>query len=404
MKRIAQYLLAFCAKRIIKKFKPIIIGITGSVGKTTTKDCIAHILESEYSVLQTYKNANNEFGLPLSILELKASNTKSGWIDVIKQAFKKAYTLDTYYEVLVLEMGMSEPGNLAYLHTIVQPHIAIVTNVESVHMQYFKNQDELAYEKATIIRKLRSGGSAFVNYDNEYTRKMITMHPTSTKIYTFGFDKKADIYATEVKNTELGLKAVIHEGEKKYPIHAPHLLGKHCMYSLLVAWGVARRLNISEQDIMKGIKTFKGPEGRMNLVEGINHSWIIDSSYNAEPSSMRAALSTLKDIPQGERRIAILGDMLELGSQEKDLHQELGRFVSDLRLDLVCFVGPRMKYAYESFQKQPVTYTRSALYFENSEKAAENLPQKIKEGDLLLIKGSNGMKMDTILQVLSRKR
>ena len=401
MRTIVQYILAFCARKILKKFKPIIIGVTGSVGKTTARLCIAHVLKDKYKILQNIDNYNTEFGLPLSILGLRASKTKWGWINVLKEALKKAFKTTQYYEMLILEMGVDKPGDLKILTDIARPDISVVTNVENVHLQFFRSQDELAHEKATIIRELKKDGISFVNFDNDLTKNMKSISRTAD-IYTFGFDKKADIYASDVQNTVLGLKGIIHDKDLKETVHLPYMIGKHSMYNVLVAWGIATKLGIDKNDIIKSLKTFKGPQGRMNLIEGINHSIIIDSSYNAEPASMQTAIKTLKDLPQGKRRIAIIGDMLELGMKEKELHEDIGKFALKSRLDLLCFVGPRMKFAYDYINKQSKEYTRGVLYFKDSIEAAEALPKKIKKDDLILIKGSNGVKMNRILDVIKK--
>jgi UDP-N-acetylmuramoyl-tripeptide--D-alanyl-D-alanine ligase len=387
---------------MVTRFRPKIIAITGSVGKTTTKHAIAHVLKRRFSVLQTFGNYNTEFGLPLSILELKAPSNKSiaSWWNLIISAFKKAYSATEYYEVLVLEMGADKPGDIALLMNIVEPDISVVTNVGTVHLQNYRTQDELAYEKATILRMAPLNTIGFVNYDNNYTRNMQDIAESPESIKSFGLSHHADIYAKDIKMDLLGLKSTICYGAKSFELHCPHILGKHNIYSLLVACGVALEMNMEHKEIMTSLRTFQLPNRRMSLVVGKKNTRIIDSTYNAEPQSMKAALETLRDMPFQSRKIAVIGDMLELGNGERILHEEIGQFAHTCKFDLVCFVGPRMKWAFDQCNAKTNEFRRSTMYYEDSTIAAHDLIKKIKPEDIILIKGSNSMDMIRIVDEL----
>lgn len=396
------HILIFCARRLVGRFQPKIIGITGSVGKTTTKQAIAHVLKRRFSVLHTFGNYNTEFGLPLSILELKAPSNKSviAWWQLIKAAFKKAFLAKEFYEILVLEMGAEKPGDIALLMNIVQPDISVVTNVGTVHLQNYRTQDELAYEKGTILRMAPSNNIGFINYDDAYTRNMQDVAYAPEDVKSFGLSHHADIYAKDIVMDMLGLKATICYGAQSFLVHCPHLLGKHNIYSLLVACGVALQFNMEHEEIITSLRTFQLPNRRMNLVVGKKNTRIIDSTYNAEPQSMKAALETLRDMPFHSRKIAVIADMLELGNGERMLHEEIGQFAHKCKFDLVCFVGPRMKWAFDQCNAKTNEFRRSTMHYDDSIAAANDLIKKIKPSDIILVKGSNSMGMIRIVDEL----
>ena len=404
MKYIVQYILGYCARSVLRRYKPIIIAITGSVGKTTTRSCIAHVLKAKYSVGETFANYNSEFGVPLSILGLQRGSTAKQWFSIVCEAFVIAYGKKRkYFQVMVLEMGADKPGDIAYLMKIVRPHIAVVTNVENAHLHAYKNHDALAYEKSTLIRHLSPQAVGFVNYDNRYTKDMLDIYTQAQAVYSFGYDRSADIHASHVRYTTLGLQAYIHEGEKQYAIHAPYLVGKHSIYPVLVSWGIAQLLEIKPDTIMKQYKTYTPPERRMSLLEGKHHTTLIDSSYNAEPASMKVAFQTLHDMDQPSRKIAIIGDMLELGEHSREFHALLGEELQQYRFDLVCFVGEHMNEAYQAYTKKDVSYVRNALYFSSVEDLNAVILKKIKSSDTILVKGSFGMNMRSAIDILKKE-
>ncbi len=403
MKYIVRYILKILAQRLLKKHNPKIVAITGSVGKTTTKDAIFHVLDNseDLKVLRNTGNFNNEFGLPLTILEQKPGKNTIDWIVVVLKSIWKLITSKDYYDILVLEMASDGPGNIVYLCQIAQPDIAIVMNVERVHLLNFKSLDELAHEKSTLIHMSRKDGMVIVNYDNFYTKNMIKI-AGDRKVYTFGIDKEADIRAGGAKDTKQGLNFNVIYREDTTVIKMPHVIGKHNVYTILPIFPVADFFGIDMKKTSKSLQTFHLPQGRMNLVEGQNKSYIIDSTYNAEPSSMKAAIHTLKDFPEGKRRIAVVGDMLELGYLEEKSHREIGRLLMEARIDLVFFVGPKMKWAMDEMENHARDYARMLFHFKDSFVAAREIALKIKEEDIVLVKGSRGMMMERVVHRLRK--
>jgi len=403
MKKIIELILKILAKKLIKKFSPKVVGITGSVGKTTTRSCIAHVLKYKYKVLESIKNYNSEIGLPLSILELEAPTKKKDWIPLLKKAFQKAFFTEEYYEILVLEMGSDKPGDLTYLTSIVRPDVAIVTNVGHVHLENYNSRDELAFEKSTLIRKLKPKGVACLNYDDDYTRQMENVTHNDNIVIKFGFDKNADFYISNINQNKNGITANLHTYKNTFQIEAPALIGKHSLYAVLASWVVAKKFHIPIYQILAGLKTFKAPGSRLEIIPGENHMTLIDSSYNAEPSSVKAAIKTLKKMETKYRKIAILGDMMELGKEEENAHKDIGIFASQSRLDLVCFIGKRMKVAYEAFENESSKYHKGAVFYEDIQEATLKIQKKLKKGDYILIKGSRSMEMEKIVEEMREK-
>jgi UDP-N-acetylmuramoyl-tripeptide--D-alanyl-D-alanine ligase len=215
-------------------------------------------------------------------------------------------------------------------------------------------------------------------------------------------DKNADVQAHDPRDTKTGLTFKVKFEDKDMAVKMPHVIGKHNVYTILPVFPICKFFGISIENISKSLKSFKLPAGRMGLLQGINDSFVIDSSYNAEPSSMKAAISTLKDFPEGKRRIAIVGDMLELGLLEESSHREIGRYLRESMIDLVFFVGPKMKWAMDEMNSSVRDFRRVSFHFSDSFDAAKNIAQKIKKEDVILVKGSRGMLMERVVRRLSK--
>ncbi len=374
MKKLIEKILKILAQRIIKKFNPKIIGITWSVGKTTMRECIAHVLNWKYTVLKSLKNYNTEIWVPLSILELEAGGNILNWGLVIIKAFKKAFFSKKYYEIIVLEMWADKPWDLNYLTSIIKPNISVITNVEFVHIENYKNREEIAKEKWILALNTKNNGIVYLNNDNEFTKKMNINK--NCKLITFW--RNADI-SFQFQNKIIQIWDEI--------FNTKDIDGEYLMYSLSVATSIGLELGMNKNEIEEKLQSFKSPEKRMEILELENWINVIDSSYNAEPASMKAAIDVLNNMKTNGKKIAFLGDMLELWKYEKTLHEEISQYIENLNIKII-FVGEKMKYAHN--------LNSQSLYFKTSEEASENLP-KINSGDIVLVKWSNSMKMNKII-------
>ena len=403
MKYIVRFILKKLAKKLLKKHNPKVVAVTGSVGKTTTKDAIYHVLNSceDLKIITNAGNYNNEFGIPLTIFQERPARGAFAWIALVLRCVKKVVFLKEYADVLVLEMAADSPGDIVYLARIAQPDIALVTNVERVHLHHYSSIDELAHEKSTLIHMCKKDGIVLVNYDNKHTRKMMQIVGNRT-LYTFGLDREAEVKAFDIENTTLGLKFKVSYNDEVTAIKMPHVIGKHNAYTIMPIFPIAKHFGISAKEVSNALKTFKLPRGRMDLVAGTNDSYLIDSTYNAEPASMKAAITTLKDFPEGKRRVAVVGDMLELGPLEEKSHREIGQYLKESRIDLIFFVGPKMKWAVDELESSRRDYARMFFHFKDSFEAAKEIALKIKKDDVVLVKGSRGMMMERVIHRLSK--
>lgn len=339
-----------------------VIGITGSNGKTTTKELIASILGTGYRVLKNTGNLNNHIGLPLSLTRIRNAD-----------------------EIVVLEMGASGPGEIKELCDIAVPNYGVLTNISQSHLEGFKDLETIRKTKLELLDYI---SIAVVNADDPFMMEGVRVSGFKGWLIRYGIKNSAEIYATDIRLHEKGSIFNLHTGENKSIEVHPKISGMFNIYNLLAAASVGYLFNIDLLNIKDAIDSFTGVPMRLEFKE-LNGIKIISDVYNANPASMEEAIKELVRIKKG-RIIAVLGDMLELGSYGEEAHRRLGRLMSELPIDIFIAAGPLMTFAASEF-KGSVYKLQSAV------EAGRLLRDISKKGDTVLIKGSRGMNMERVL-------
>jgi UDP-N-acetylmuramoyl-tripeptide--D-alanyl-D-alanine ligase len=346
----------------IKRGIPV-VAVTGSNGKTTTKELTAAILSTQYRILKNTGNLNNHIGLPLSLTKISDED-----------------------QIIVLEMGASAPGEIRELCAVAVPNYGVLTNIGPAHLERFRDIETV---RSTKLELLETVGVAVVNADDHFLMEGIQRSGFTGIVMRYGIESSSDIRATDIMLYEQGSAFHIHFGENHSVAVGARIAGMFNIYNILAAASIGYLFGIDPVNIKRAIESFTGVPMRMEFRE-LNGVKIISDVYNANPASMEAALRELTRIRKG-RSIAVLGDMLELGSYEEEAHKELGRFISGLSIDIFIAVGQRMALAASEF--------RGSIYKLNSAEEAGKLLRSVWEtGDTVLIKGSRGMRMERVLE------
>jgi len=350
----------------------IVIGITGSVGKSSTKDFIASVLGSQMKTLKNQGNLNNEIGLPLTLLSLNET-----------------------YKVAVLEMGFYVPGEIRFLCNIAQPQVGIVTNIGTVHAERAGSIEAIALGKAELVESLPASpdGLAILNYDDPFVKNMAAL--TEARVFYYGLDPEADLWADEVESRGLdGIRCRMHyQGESLY-VTAP-LIGRHSVYTMLRAAAVALNLGMDWGSIFDAFKDDR-VQLRIVTVRTKSGAILIDDTYNASPDSTMAALNLLDDL--SGRKVAVLGDMLELGRYEEAGHNKIGMRASEVA-DEIVLVGMRSLMTRDAAVENGFP-ADMVHWFSDHHGATAYLLETLKSGDIALVKGSHSMHMERIVSAL----
>ena len=357
-----------------RKYNTPVVALTGSNGKTTTKEMIAACLETTFPILKTKGNLNNLIGVPLTLL-----------------------TLTERERVVVLEMGMNVPGEIRRLTEITEPDVGLITNIQTVHLEGMGSLERLKEEKGELYRRMRRDGTILVNQDDARVVDLASDYP-GQKI-TLGIEHPADVMAKEVRlNGAEGTSfTLILEGEV-VEIHLP-LLGRHFIPNVLSAMAVACLFGVEVKEAKKALENFQPFPMRMEVVPLKGGKTVINDAYNANPYSMEFALETLVEVKGKGRTIAVLGDMLELGNFTKEAHQRIGQKVSQLSIDFLLAMGEEAPVVVESAIRYGFPMERARVVESHSE-ALSILRQIIQNGDWILVKGSRRMAMEKIVEGL----
>ena len=340
-----------------------LIGITGSVGKTTTKEMIALALESSLNIHKTLGNANSQIGLPRTVLAIEKEN-----------------------QAAVLEMGMSMPGEMGRLADTARPNIAVITNIGVSHIEFHGTKENIMKEKLHIADFVTENGAILVNGDDELLNKL-----QGENIFTFGVNENCNYRAIDIKEENDDTSFICVYENKNIPVIIP-TLGIHNVRNALVSIAVAHKLGIDTEKAAKALSLYKAPDMRQQI-KNFGDITVIDDSYNASPDSVKASLDILKSFKG--RKIAILADMLELGDYSPIGHKEVGAYAKEKGIDLLYCFGNEAKFIYEGFAD-----SENSRYFENIDEINSIIGNLIKEGDTILIKGSRGMHTDLIVKKL----
>ncbi len=403
MKKLLEQLLANKARSFLAKHHPIVIGVTGSVGKTSTRQTIATILSAKYSVVSSKENYNNELGLPLSILGAKSQGKNLfGWLGVLLSSPKKSA------DVYVLEYGIDHPGDMDHLVSIAVPSIAVMTALSPVHVEFFSSMDQLGEEKAKLLSSVPADGLVVLNADD--VRVVGLGSHASAPVITYGFSETSNVraldYSIETRSdfsfepgeqfSEVRSNVQMH-GESVV-ITLINQLGKSAVSSVLAAVTVAKHLGLSTEEILSRLDHLKQEPGRMNPIPGIKGSLIIDSTYNAAPASMMSALSILSEFEPVEsaRRIAVLGHMAELGAQSEQEHRMVGMRAAEV-CDRLITVGEMAHHIRHAAIEAGMPEERTEEFADPTE-AGRWLDHEIKKGDIVLVKGSQSARMEKVVK------
>ena len=350
---------------------PRVVGITGSVGKTTTKELVAAVLSQRYNTLRSRGNYNNEIGLPLTLLRLTPA-----------------------HERVVLEMGMYDLGEIADLARIARPHVGVVTNVGPVHLERVGSIEGIARAKAELVEALPSDGTAILNYDDRLVREMASK--TQARVLYYGLSPKADLWASHIQGMGLeGVRFRLHYGGETLHLRVP-LLGRHSVHTALRAAAVGLVEGENWQEIVQGLQS-GAPQLRLVAVEGLRGATVLDDTYNASPQSTLAALNLLDELTG--RKVAVLGDMLELGAYEEKGHRMVGLRVID-SADVLITVGKLARIIGEEALRWGMP-AGAVHMLEDNAQAIALLNEIVAPGDVVLVKGSRGMHMEEIVEALA---
>lgn len=406
MTSLLSFLLTRIAQLYLRRYKPMIVAVTGNAGKTTTKEAIAAVLSTKYRVRATGGNLNNELGMPATIIGdvaeeyYRLGGTPSFWLRVLSRGLAGVWTRNRHYpEVLVLEYGADKPGDIARMVRQFPPHVSVVTQIGPVpvHVEFFASPQHLAQEKMQIIKHLRVTDHAVLNYDDQTVLDMRSH--TQAQVHTFGTADGAQVQATRIMprldgSLPLGLGFDIIAGGHTMPAVVQGTIGRGIATACAAAVAVGQIFHVGLADAVSALSRLKAPAGRMRILRGIKDAVIIDDTYNASPAAMHLAIDTVKHLP-AQRRVLVLGDMLELGEHTITAHQALGDMAGDAADILVC-VGERTRFVADSAGNQMPK--ENIHWFHDSIDAALKVQEILKPGDLVLVKGSQGKRMERVVK------
>ncbi len=400
MKKIARewirWYLTKLAKYKLKKINPVVIGITGTFGKTGMKEFLAQALSGFKTVKAPQGSYNSEFGIPLMILGQTSpmNHSVADWWGLIVRATKDAFSPEVY-DLLIVEMGVDRPGDMDALLTIITPQICIYTSAAKMHVgeDNFATQEESMKEEAKALHATwKHGGTIVYHADYEQLRQEFSSY--SERVLTYALDHDASMQAHDIKQSLRGLSFEVAYLGQQYHIETP-ILGRHHIGLFMGVYLVGQLVGIPLDKLILESSLLTLPPGRMTVFDAINQSTILDSSYNSGPHATKAALDTLKEVATG-RKIACLGQMNELGPETVSDHREVGRYAS-LCADVIIGVAPLARVIVEEAEKMQ----KESYYFETSLEAATFLKTYLKPGDTMLVKGSqNQVRLERLIAQL----
>lgn len=357
------------AQFYLEQLKIPVVGITGSVGKTSTKEMVASVLSQKFCTLKTDGNFNNEVGLPLTVFRLREE-----------------------HQAAVLEMGISQFGEMLRLTRIVKPDIAVITNIGLCHLENLKNRDGVLKAKTEIFEGLKENGAIILNGNDD---KLCTVKEyRGIRPLFYGDGGACGIYVDEVESLGLkGTKCCMHTPAGSFRTRIP-VPGFHMVQNAMAACGVGLKMGLKLQEIQRGIETLKPVDGRDKLIE-TGRFTILDSCYNANPTSMEAVIDLLCYAPG--RKVCILGDMFELGEEEKELHKKIGYYLSEKKIDVLIAVGQLGRYIADAANERGLDV---CWHFAEKQEAMENCKAILKDGDFILVKASHSMGFSDIVSFL----
>ncbi len=406
-KKVIIKVLEIESRLVLARQKPKIIAVAGSVGKTSAKDAIWSALHTFVSVRKSEKSFNGEIGVPLTILGLpNAWNNPIKWAQNIGKGFLEVISSrKDYPKYLVLEIGSDRPGDIAKVVRWLRSDIAVLTRLPEVpvHVEFFKNPHEINQEDKKILKSLKSDGLAILNADDEII--LAGRDNLKQRITTFGCDDSktdTDVKATHIEiaysdhGEPIGTQFKVHIDGSVIPMQFNGALGRHHVYPFIVALAVARELKLNPIEVAEAMVKHKPPKGRMNIVQGMNKSTIIDDTYNSSPVALEEALKTLGEIKTSGKKIAVIGDMLELGKFTEGEHERVGRIAGNV-VDNLVLLGIRTD-AFGAGAHSAGLHHSKIHPMKSKEEALRYLTKKIGKGDVILIKGSQGMRLEKLVK------
>jgi UDP-N-acetylmuramoyl-tripeptide--D-alanyl-D-alanine ligase len=382
-------LLTLLARGVLARYRPRIVAVTGSVGKTSTKEVAARMLATRYRVRQTEGNYNTEVGVPLTILGEGMPRSPLGWPWLLVKSLRLLAGASEYPEVLVLELAADKPGDMKHLTGLIRPDVAVITNVRSVHREFYDSIEQIWEEKSWLVRRLKNSGTAVLNADDPRVREMGSL--TTAKIRLYGEANGAHIQLLDTEHGRGGYRATIALGERDETLQT----GIHSqaqLLSIIAALGAAEALEVPDSDALKAAAGWTPPPGRMRVFEGRHGRTIIDDTYNASPEAVIASLEALQAFPAPRR--AVLGDMKELGPESAAGHRAVGRAAAKL-VDELIVVGEEAETIAAAAKEARLA--AGSIHLASNALEAIKVVEALGKGGTLLIKGSQSMYLEQVV-------
>ena len=402
-KKIISATIQLEASLVLKKYKPKIIAVTGSVGKTSSKDAIFSVMSGSFYVRKSEKSFNSDIGIPLTILGVQNAWTNPIiWLKNIFMGIELLIFKNNYPKWLVLEVGADRPKDIKNITRWLKPDIAVLTAFAEVpvHVEFFSNREEVIREKKYLVEALKKDGILVVNGDDTDSMKIKENLKSTSIIY--GTSKNADLIASDYKiyygtdGKAKGITFKVEYDRNILSIVIKDSLGMQNVYSALAGLAVAQSQKINLTDASRALLNHETPKGRMRIINGIKNTTILDDTYNSSPTAVNSALQTLKEIKTKGRKIAVLGDMMELGKHSVEEHFKIGKLAKD-SCDVLITVGIRSRKIAESAYKTKMS-KKNIFQFDNSMEAREKISDLIQKNDIILVKGSQFIRMERIVK------
>lgn len=411
IKKIIYTIITLEAKLVLLIYRPKIVAVTGTVGKTSTKDAIYTALASQFRTRRNLKSLNSEIGVPLTILGLESGwNNPLSWIKNIIIGLFRILWNPRYPHWLVLEVGIDRPGDMKKVASWLKPNVAVITAFGDVpvHVEYFDSPEEVMKEKAILLDYLQDDGIIVLNGDDENVLKL--KKKAEERVYTYGTIESdgIDMLATnctviyeEVENIKspIGITFKVNYDGNIIPLNIKGVVGDTYIYPFIAALSVGVGLGISIVPMATALAAFQAPPARMRLIDGINDSTIIDDTYNASPIAMRGALQTLNSIETSGMKIAILGDMLEIGRYSSSEHRKVGERVAEYGFDYLISVGLRAELISQAALEAGMGKEK-IFHYNTSEEALKKAKEFLQPNNIFLVKGSQRIRTERIVKGL----